>query len=223
MAYHLKPRSIIVVGPPGSGKGTQASQLAVFLGWPHIDVGELLREAARESNQRAEQIRSLMHRGQMLPQSIVRPIVAEAIIKHQDGFILDGYARQTTQVEILRDWAETGEIAPLLGVELGVPSADLMERIKGRHYCTNCRHKDYLVTTTAAATRCVRCGGHLVQRDDDQAAVVKSRLATYETETRPAIAALRKIAPVLKIDGRGSISEVAARIKEAVRRWHDQA
>jgi adenylate kinase len=216
MAKLSKPYTIVVVGPPGSGKGTQANRLAEQLGWPHVDVGDLLREASRGQSEAAQTIRSTMQRGRMLSQSVVRPVVEAAIFELKQGLILDGYARQVEQVEILKDWANKGQIPPLWGLQLDVPAAEIIERIKQRRYCTECRHKDYLVTDTAEAVSCVRCGGHLVKRQDDATQTVTRRLDTYEEETKPAITLLKKIAPVTVIDGRGSIDEVAARIEQAI-------
>lgn len=217
MAKLTHPYTIVIVGPPGSGKGTQAKRLATALGWPHIDVGDLLREASRGDSAEAKEIRETMQRGRMLPQTVVKPVVEAAITHLPHGLVLDGYARQIEQVDILMDWAERKSIPPLWGIQLDVPADDIIERIKQRRYCTDCRHKDYLVTDAEEAVSCLRCGGHLAKREDDADQTVKKRLDTYAAETLPAIAHLKKRAPVTVIDGQGSIDEVAQRVEMAVK------
>jgi len=221
MAKLISPHTIVVVGPPGSGKGTQAARIAELLGWSHIDVGDLLRNAARQNTDTALTIRDTMQRGQMLPAEIVRPIIETAVLNHQEGFVLDGYARRVEQVEILTSWAAAGDIPPIWGIQINVPSADIIERIRQRRYCTGCHHKNYLVNDTDEAVRCLRCGGHLTKRTDDTDQTVKQRLETYERETIPAIKQLKSIARVSVIDGRGSIDEVAQRISDVIKHEPD--
>lgn len=216
MAKLKHPYTLVVVGPPGSGKGTQAAKLAESLGWPHIDVGDLLREAARGQDATAHEIKTTMQQGKMLPSELVKPIVAQALGHCQNGVVLDGYARQVDQVDTLIDWAEAGTIPPLWGVQLDVPAADIIGRIKQRRYCSGCRHKQYLVTDVDQAVSCLRCGGHLMRRSDDQESTVKTRLATFAEQTVPAIKRLGSKARLTVIDGQGTIDEVAARVLKEV-------
>lgn len=212
MAKLNQPYTFVVVGPPGSGKGTQAAHLAEFLGWPHIDVGDLLRDAARGDSQEAQTIRQTMQQGHMLPSEIVRPVVERALRHCQKGVVLDGYARQVDQVDTLIEWAAAGAIPPLWGCQLDVPTEEILNRIKQRRYCSDCRHKQYLVTDADQAVSCLRCGGHLIKRGDDQEATVAERLRTYERESLPAIRRLEDKARLTVVDGRGSIEEVATRV-----------
>ncbi len=215
----LEPRTIVMVGPPGSGKGTQATRLAEYLGWRHVDVGELLREASRGNSEDAQTIRAVMQRGQMLKQSLVRPILEKALFEQAGGVVLDGYARQVEQVNILLDWVKQKKIAPLLTIQLVVPSQEIIERIKLRRYCVDCRHKTYLVTDADEALSCLRCGGHLGKRDDDTTQTVVSRLTTYAAETLPAIEHLKQKSDHLEIDGRGTIDEVSNLIIDEIKQY----
>lgn len=211
----MTPHTIVFVGPPGSGKGTQAGILSEQIGWPHLDVGEMLREQARGHDELSQQIKETMAQGRMLPSKLVSAVVRQRLQGSgpKRGVILDGFARRREQVTNLLEWAEAKEIPPLISVFLDVPPEDLIERIKLRRYCTDCNHKTYLVTDAQAATQCLRCGGHLARRSDDAAETVAERLRVYRRTTVPAIAQLRKASTVLDIDGRGSIEEVAHQIR----------
>ncbi len=201
---------IVFVGPPGSGKGTQAAILAKARGLAHLSTGDMLRAAVAAGTALGQQARSYMEAGRLVPDDLVLQILSERIsaADAQRGFVLDGYPRNLAQAEAL------ARITPLDAVvAFDLPFPELEARLAGRRVCPVC-HTVYNIVTNPPATPgvCDREGATLVQRPDDQPAAIRTRLAVYAEETAPLTRyyAGRKLLRTL--DARGEPQDVAGRL-----------
>jgi adenylate kinase len=216
---------VLLFGPPGSGKGTQATAIAEALSIPHVATGDIFRKNLKEGTELGKLARSYMDQGALVPDSVTCDMVASRL-SEQDcglavremaavprGVLLDGFPRSLPQARWLLGWlSERGhEIGAV--INLVVPTEVVVGRISGRRSCLSCGATYH---TTAAPPKvegvCDRCGGEIVQRKDDSEAVVQDRLATYDAQTAAALPALRENAPVHDIDGVGSVDEIRGRI-----------
>ena len=206
---------IVLVGPPGAGKGTQAQVLQQTFNIPHISTGDLLRQAVREETALGKQARSYMDKGELVPDELVTAMVAERLQRPDcaSGFLLDGFPRTIAQAEALAvELARSGK--ELDGViSIMVPRADLIERLSGRRVCRECGamyHERFDPPKKAGI--CDRCQGTLYQRSDDNAETVSARLSVYERATAPLLSYYRDRALLYEIDGSGTPEEVSQRI-----------
>ena len=163
--------NVIMLGPPGAGKGTQAERLAKRLGVPRVSTGDILREAVSAGSDLGRQVQAVMSRGELVGDALMVEVVRERICRPDAaaGFVLDGFPRTIAQADALETLLE-GRGAPAV-VELVVPEDELVRRLSARRVCAVCG-----VNAWAADTDCAACGGRLVQRDDDTAEVVRERL-----------------------------------------------
>ena len=219
----MHEQTLLFVGPPSSGKGTQSELVAQELAMPRIDVGALLRERARTDDATAHTIQTVMEAGKTLDDDTIRPIAEPAFITAAAGgrgLIIDGYCRTVEQVDHITDLVRAHQLPPLTVIHITVNEAEATLRMQHRRYCSGCNAQQYLVTNTDDAVACVRCGGHLVRRNDDSVEVFTKRIATFNTVTKPAIAYLSKKFPVITINGEHSIAVVHSMIMHAL---HDGA
>ena len=178
---------IILLGPPGSGKGTHAVELSKKLGLPHISTGELFRENLKNNTSIGEKVKSFMKKGNLVPDDIVLSMLFERINKDdcKKGYILDGFPRTIAQAKAFRSNLKN---ANLIAINLQIEDEKLIERITNRIMCRSCKmpyHKIYLPPKEDG--KCDKCGGGLYQRDDDTEAVVKERIKVYHEQTEPLI------------------------------------
>lgn len=211
---------ILLMGPPGAGKGTQAAQLVKELGIPHISTGDMFRAAVKEGTELGKKAKACMDAGQLVPDEITIGIVRERLAKEdcKQGFLLDGFPRTLEQAEALgRTLDELGTQLDRV-INITVPADELVARITGRRICRACG-ATYHVTFNPSAQqdRCDQCGGELYQRNDDQEATVKSRLDVYEAQTRPLVAYYQERGLYAEIDGRQAIDKVLADIIRTLR------
>jgi adenylate kinase len=182
--------NVIMMGPPGAGKGTQAGRFARERGLLKISTGDILREAIKAGSPVGLRAKALMHRGELVDDATMIDIVHERLMQAdaQPGFVLDGFPRTVVQAEALdRIVAERGS-DPLVIVDVRVPEKELVRRLASRLICSKCGANAELPKAgEPAATRCARCGGELVQRVDDNEQVVLERLKVYERETKPLV------------------------------------
>jgi len=177
--------NVIMMGPPGAGKGTQAERFANERGLPKISTGDILREAIRERNPTALAAQARMDRGELVDDETIIAIVKERLLRAdaQNGFVLDGFPRTVAQARALDELMGRLESGPLIVVDVAVPEHELVRRLANRKICegggTNA------VPTDAVA--CNHCGGQLVQRADDDHGVVLERLRIYQQSTRPVL------------------------------------
>ena len=204
---------IILMGPPGAGKGTQAANLVKRYGILHISTGDMFREAVKEGTPLGKEAKSYMDAGKLVPDEVTIGIVRERLGRPdcKKGFILDGFPRTVEQADALNDiLADNG--LKLTGVlNINVPAADLIERAVGRRICKNCGHSFHVkFNPTKVEGVCDDCGGTTYQRADDSEETMKSRLSVYESSTRPLIEYYKKAGVYKEIDGRQDIAKVEA-------------
>ena len=204
---------IILMGPPGAGKGTQAANLVKRYGILHISTGDMFREAVKEGTPLGKEAKSYMDVGKLVPDEVTIGIVRERLGRPdcKKGFILDGFPRTVEQADALNDiLADNG--LKLTGVlNINVPAADLIERAVGRRICKNCGHSFHVkFNPTKVEGVCDDCGGTTYQRADDSEETMKSRLSVYESSTRPLIEYYKKAGVYKEIDGRQDIAKVEA-------------
>lgn len=206
---------LILLGPPGAGKGTQAKMLTERFGIPQISTGDILRAAVKEGTPMGVKAKSFMDAGALVPDEVVIGIVRERLQKDDcgQGFILDGFPRTVAQADALKDaLKELGRDLDAV-VSLEVDSEALVERLTGRRTCRQCG-KGYHVKfdPPAVADRCDVCGGELYQRDDDQEATIRNRLDVYNRQTAPLVTYYRQAGLLVPIDGMMEMSAVQEKI-----------
>jgi adenylate kinase len=207
------PLRLIVFGRQGAGKGTQAARLAAHYGIPHISTGDMLRAAAASGSEFGLQVKAIMDEGGLVSDDVMEGVVAERLGQPdaQPGFLLDGYPRTPGQAEYLQ-----GLLAPQgvrLAINLEVPEDVVVERITGRRVCSNCGTV-YAVGRDESATTgvCAKCGGTVVQREDDTEEAVRKRLALYAQSTEPLLAWFRDRDLLADVDGVGDPDDIAAEL-----------
>lgn len=206
---------LVLMGPPGAGKGTQGERLAEEHGVPRYATGDMLRAARREGTEMGRQAAEYMDAGELVPDEVILGIVREALDRPEaaGGFILDGFPRTLAQARGLDAiLAGRGESLDRV-VYLDVPKEELVRRLSSRRVCSDCG----AVTRegeTGDACPAADCGGELVQREDDRPETVRRRLQVYREQTRPVLAWYRASdVPVEEVDGTGSVREVAVRLQ----------
>lgn len=209
MSSETTAKRIILIGPPGSGKGTQAKKLQAELGFAHISTGDLLRAAVKEGTELGKKAKGFMDEGLLVPDELVIDLLREAIDKPgaQKGFILDGFPRTLPQAEAL-DAAVTVDKV----VDVQVPFELIEERITGRRMSPSGHVYHVKYNPPKVEGVCDVTGEKLYQRSDDTAEKVRERQAKFESETRPVIARYGKAGKVVEVDGVGNPDEVFTRI-----------
>lgn len=210
---------VLLFGPPGSGKGTQAAALAARLAVPHVATGDIFRKHLREGTDLGKLARSYMDRGQLVPDLVTCDLVGSRLAEAdaQAGVLFDGFPRSVPQLYWLVGHLSARGQALAAVVNLQVDDAVILSRITGRRTCTNCGATFHVVSAPPNADgTCTRCGAAVVQRKDDSEAVVRDRLVAYAEQTFPCLEQLRGRTPVHDLDGVGSIDEVQRRIFAAL-------
>jgi adenylate kinase len=212
--------NLILLGPPGAGKGTQSAALVERYGVPQISTGDMLRAAVKEGSPMGLKAKSCMDAGALVPDEVVIGIVRERLEKEdcKGGFILDGFPRTVAQADALQ--ATLKELGKELDavVSLNVDADALVERLTGRRICKGCGKGYHLkFDPPAKEGQCDLCGAELYQRDDDQEETIRKRLTVYQEQTSPLIDYYRKRGLLVSIDGMRDIGEVQAEIAAALR------
>ncbi len=204
-------RRLILLGPPGAGKGTQAKLLVERFGIPQISTGDMLREAVKAGSPLGEEAQRYMERGALVPDAVVMGLVRERLLQPdcRHGYILDGFPRTLAQAEALGKFLE-GPGPPLDSVvSLEVPTEELIIRIAGRRTCRTCGamyHERF--SPSRVAGRCDVCGGETVQRDDDQEETVRRRLEVYAEQTAPLIRLYDGQGLLRRVQGTGAAAAI---------------
>lgn len=210
--------NVLLFGPPGSGKGTQAKDLASALGVPHVATGDIFRRHLREGTELGIRANDYMQGGGLVPDEFTCEMVADRLSEPDaaGGALLDGFPRTAAQARWLLGWlAERGQRVDAL-VNLVVPDEVILERITGRRSCPSCGATFHVRFAPPEGDRCARCGTAVIQREDDQAAVVATRLDTYARETLPVLPVLRPFTTVHDIPATGDVAEIRARVFAAL-------
>ena len=214
---------IILLGPPGAGKGTQAALLVQKLSVPHISTGDIFRQAIGEGTPLGKKAKEYIDQGQLVPDQITVGIVRERVAQDdcRTGFLLDGFPRTKVQAEALDEILASMGTALDAVVNLDVPRELLISRLTGRRVCRSCGATYHLVFSPPAADGiCGNCGGELYQRSDDSEETVGRRLSVYEEQTAPLIAYYSEQGLLRKIPGDGPIDQVLASIGKSLgRSW----
>jgi adenylate kinase len=211
--------NVILLGPPGSGKGTQAQKIGERYHIPQISTGDILRSAVKERTPLGVEAQGYMDQGQLVPDEVVVGIVRERLMASDcnGGFILDGFPRTLPQAEALDVTLleMKREIDHVISIE--VDNEELLGRLTGRRTCRTCGTMYHLMFNPPKKDRiCDKCGGELYQRDDDQEATIRARLQVYEEQTAPLIAYYRNKGLLRTIDGVGEIEEIFREIVKAI-------
>lgn len=207
--------NIIFLGAPGAGKGTQAEKVADALSIPTVSTGNIIREALSNGTEMGIKAKTYIEAGKLVPDDVVIGIIQERLAKDdcKGGFILDGFPRTIPQAEALEDMGVTIDKV----VDIEVPDDAIKERMSGRRVCPKCGSTYHLVTKKPKVDGiCDRCGSELVQRKDDAPETVADRLSVYHEQTEPLKDFYNKRGSLAVVDGVGSVSEIAERVKTAL-------
>lgn len=208
--------NIVLMGPPGAGKGTQAVRIAETYGIPHISTGDIFRAAVKAGTPLGAELEQYMSKGLLVPDEITIQIVHERLQQPdcKSGFLLDGFPRTIEQAVALDQTLATNSIDTVISID--VADAELIRRLTGRRVCRNCGatyHVDF--NPPQAAGTCDQCGKEeLYQRADDTIATVKNRLEVYNRQTEPLIAYYREQNKLVSIDGSQAIDQVFQEITD---------
>lgn len=210
---------LIMFGPPGVGKGTQAKLLSEEFGVPHISTGDMLRAAVAEGTELGKKAKSIMDAGQLVPDDVMIGIVRDVLAspKVRNGFILDGFPRTLEQAKALAALFEELNIRNYKVIKFHVNDAEIIRRLGARLMCVNDGHIfNKLTDGVTTATPCPDCGGMLIQRDDDKEETIRKRLDVYHSTTKPVLEFYMQKGVVVQVDGVASIDAVHEEIKELV-------
>jgi adenylate kinase len=213
--------NIILLGPPGAGKGTQAKRLEARRGLKQLSTGDMLRAAIAAGTEHGRKAKAVMDRGDLVSDETVVSIIADRLDQPdaKRGFILDGFPRNVAQAAALDQMMASRGLKLDMVIELAVDDEALVRRLSGRFSCSGCG-KGYhdAFERPRAEGRCDACGGsEFVRRADDNAETVKSRLGVYNRQTAPLAAYYSGLGKLKKVDGMAAIDEVSRQIEEALR------
>lgn len=208
---------IVLFGPPGAGKGTQAGLLSEKYEVAHISTGDMLREAVASETEIGKLAREYMDRGELVPDEVVTKIAIERVRRESDGFLLDGFPRTIAQAEALDRTLDEIE-RPLDAVlNLEVDREELVRRLSARWTCPGCGEPYHIESKKPEKPGlCDMCGATLVQREDDQPEAVRRRLEVYQEKTEPVLRYYEERGLLKCIDGKGAVREVFARLVDAI-------
>lgn len=207
--------NLILLGPPGAGKGTQAERIAAEYKVLPISTGDIFRAAIKEGTPLGLQVKSFLDSGKLVPDELVIAIVAERLGQPdtKDGFLLDGFPRTVSQADALEDFLQETKRRLSAVIYIHVDPEVLVKRISGRRICRKCGMVFHISSKkTQASGICDSCGGEIYQRDDDQEEIVRKRLEVFAKETEPLVSYYEKKGLLLKIDGAQPIEEVSRQI-----------
>ena len=211
---------LVLVGPPGAGKGTQAQYIAETLGVPQISTGDIFRSHVSQGTPLGLEAKAFMDRGDLVPDDVTVNMVRERLREEdaREGFLLDGFPRTVPQAQTLDDiLAETDHKLDVV-LELVVDDDEVIRRLSGRRTCRTCNHIWHIDFDPPSVTGvCDIDGGDLYQRDDDQAETIANRLKVYANETAPLVGYYASRGLLVGIDATGPVDDVTQRAIDALR------
>ncbi len=215
---------LVLVGPPGAGKGTQAQFIAEHAGVPKISTGDIFRANVTEGTPLGVQAKAFMDRGDLVPDDVTIEMV-KLRLREDDarpGFLLDGFPRTVPQAEVLDDVLRESGVKLDVVLELVVDDDEVVRRLSGRRTCRTCNHIWHVdFDPPAVPGRCDLDAGELFQRDDDQADTIANRLAVYAESTAPLVAYYARRGVLVGIDATGPVDDVTVRAIDALRPFRD--
>ena len=211
--------NIILLGPPGCGKGTQAKMLTEKYHIPQISTGDILREAVKNKTPLGLEAKTYMDSGKLVPDDVVIGIIQDRL-KQPDcekGFILDGFPRTVVQAEALDDTLKTMEKKIEHAISISVDEEELLRRLTGRRTCRSCGAMFHILFNPPKKEGiCDKCSGELYQRDDDKEETIRNRLNVYNQQTAPLIDYYQKKELLRTIEGVGKIEDIFRKIEEVI-------
>lgn len=212
---------LLIMGPPGAGKGTQAEALSKKMGIPHISTGDMFREAINEGTEMGKKAQEYMDKGELVPDSVVVGMVKDRLSQPDSagGFILDGFPRNVVQAEALDETLKSMAIGIDGVINITAPKEKIIERMTGRRVCRSCGagyHVSFLKPQFEG--KCDICSGELYQRSDDNEKAAKNRLYIYEAKTQPLIDYYSKQGILININGDQEVGKVMADILVSVKK-----
>ena len=210
---------LILVGPPGAGKGTQAVHLAAHYDIPHISTGDIFRANIKGGTELGKLAQSYTDKGELVPDSVTNEMVKNRLNQEDvaSGFLLDGYPRNTFQAEVLRAILAEKETPLDAVLELSLDDSVIVTRLSGRRTCKDCQSSFHILYEKPAVDgKCDKCGGELYQRTDDIESVIQNRLSVYAEQTKPIIAFYREEGLLISIPAEGDVSEITHRAISAL-------
>ena len=210
---------IILMGPPGAGKGTQAEKLVELYQIPHISTGDMFRKAQKDGTELGLRAKEYMEQGQLVPDEVTVGIVRERLAEAdcKDGFLLDGFPRTVQQADALDGILKDLGMVLDRVINIDVDKAFLVDRLTGRRVCRTCGATFHVVNKAPKVEGvCDKCGGELYQRNDDKIETVSNRLDVYAAQTAPLIEYYQSKGIMSSIDGSKSMEDVLADIRSAL-------
>jgi adenylate kinase len=211
---------LVLVGPPGAGKGTQAQFIAAHFDVPKVSTGDLFRANVGSATPLGLEAKRYMDAGELVPDSVTIGMVRDRLSQDDavKGFLLDGFPRNTAQAEVLAEILDELGVQLDVVVELVVDNEEIIRRLSGRRTCRSCGHVWHVdFDPPAVSDVCDRCGGVLFQRDDDKPETVRRRLEVYAEQTAPVVEWYEKRGLLVRIDATGPVDAVTARVLAALR------
>ena len=206
---------LVLVGPPGAGKGTQAQFLAAHYSIPHISTGDIFRANLKENTALGQEAKTYMDKGELVPDSVTNAMVKDRLTWEDaaNGFLLDGFPRNVVQAEVLRAILAEKRTPLDAVLELEIANEIIISRLSSRRTCKDCG-----APATPGASQCDSCGGELYQREDDKEEVIAKRLNVYAEQTAPIVHFYRTEGLLVTIDADGDISDITERAITALSR-----
>lgn len=210
---------LILLGPPGAGKGTQASSIVAEYGITHISTGDIFRHNIKNETELGKKVKSYLDKGQLVPDELTIDLVWDRLSKEdcKNGFLLDGFPRTINQAEALQKGLEERGLKLDRVINIDVDKNILVKRLSGRRVCKNCG-ETYHVDNKPSEKEgvCDKCSGEVIQRADDNEKTVLDRIEVYENQTFPLIDFYKNLGLILTVDGTLSIEDVFSQIKESL-------
>ena len=205
---------LVLVGPPGAGKGTQAQFLAAHFSIPHISTGDIFRANLKAGTELGNQAKGFMDRGELVPDSVTNEMVKDRLT-HDDavnGFLLDGFPRNVAQAEVLRAILADKKTPLHAVLEFSLADEEIVARLSSRRTCRDCG------APSVGVDKCPTCGGDVYQREDDKAEVIARRLEVYAEQTAPIISFYRNEGLLISISAVGNVEDITANAISALSR-----
>ena len=205
---------LVLVGPPGAGKGTQAQFLAAHFSIPHISTGDIFRANLKAGTELGNQAKGFMDRGELVPDSVTNEMVKDRLT-HDDvanGFILDGFPRNVAQAEVLRAILADKKTPLHAVLEFSLADEEIIARLSSRRTCRDCG------APSVGLDKCPTCGGEVYQREDDKAEVIARRLEVYAEQTAPIISFYRNEGLLISVTAVGNVEDITAHAISALSR-----